>query len=263
MLGFDASLADKCREWSEVTMLSGGQYDVAGAAHEPSDATITAVLEFATAAQELLAARRAEPRDDLFSVWAHDELEFPDGVRPMNDDEIVHEALLLLDGGAETTRTVIGTMCLELARHPAERAALVADTGILGRTGVEEMIRWVTPILNMRRTVTEDHTLHGETIRAGDEIVLMYGSANRDERVFDDPDTLDLAREHNHHVAFGFGTHFCLGASLARLEIRVMFEEIARRLPDLELAAGVEPRRIPSAFACGYETLPMTFTPSG
>jgi cytochrome P450 family 142 subfamily A polypeptide 1 len=178
----------------------------------------------------------------------------------MNDDEVVHEALLVLDGGAETTRTVIGTTCLELARHPDQRAALVADPGILGRTGVEELIRWVTPILNMRRTATEDHELHGEMIAAGDEILLMYGSANRDERVFDDPDTFDLAREHNHHVAFGFGTHFCLGASLARLEIRVMFEEIARRLPDLELADGAEPRKLPSAFACGYESVRMTFT---
>jgi cytochrome P450 family 142 subfamily A polypeptide 1 len=262
MLGFDASLADKCREWSEVTMLSGGQYDVGGAVHEPSEATITAVVEFASEALALLEQRRAEPRDDLFSVWAHSELELPDGtVRAMNDDEVVHEALLLLDGGAETTRTVIGTMCLELARHPDQRAALVADPEILGRTGVEEMIRWVTPILNMRRTATADHELHGETIRGGDEILLMYGSANRDERVFDDPDTLDLAREHNHHVAFGFGTHFCLGASLARLEIRVMFEEIARRLPELEPLDGFEPRRLPSAFACGYESLPMAFTP--
>ncbi len=262
MLGFDASLADKCREWSEVTMLSGGQYDVSGAEHEPSEATIQAVLEFSVAALELLAARRAAPRDDLFSVWAHSELEFPDGtVRAMNDDEIVHEALLLLDGGAETTRTVIGTMCLELARHPDQRAALVADPGILGRTGVDEMIRWVTPILNMRRTATERHELHGQVIDAGDEILLMYGSANRDERAFDDPETLDLSREHNHHVAFGFGTHFCLGASLARLEIRVMFEEIARRLPDLAPEGDASPRRLPSAFACGYETLPMTFTP--
>ena len=261
MLGFDPSLADKCREWSEVTMLSGGQYHADGAAHEASDATINAVLEFATEALDVVAQRRADPRDDLFSVWAHSDLELPDGTRrPMNDDEIVHEALLLLDGGAETTRTVIGTTCLELARQPDQRAALVADPGILGRTGVEELIRWVTPILNMRRTATEDHELHGETIAAGDEILLMYGSANHDERVFDEPDTFDLARDHNHHVAFGFGTHFCLGASLARLEIRVMFEEIARRLPDLELADGAEPRKLPSAFACAYEALPMTFT---
>jgi cytochrome P450 family 142 subfamily A polypeptide 1 len=191
-------------------------------------------------------------------VWAHDEVEFPDGTkRSMNDDEIVHEALLLLDGGAETTRTVIGTMCLELIRHPDQRALLVEDPSILGATGVEEFIRWVTPILNMRRTATADHELHGETVHAGDEILLMYSSANRDERVFDEPDTLDVTRQHNHHVAFGFGTHFCLGASLARLEIRVMFEELLRRAPSMHLAPGADPQKVPSAFACAYDAIPV------
>jgi cytochrome P450 family 142 subfamily A polypeptide 1 len=109
----------------------------------------------------------------------------------------------------------------------------------------------------MRRTCTADQQVHGETIHEGDEIVLMYGSANRDERVFDDPDTFDVTREHNHHVAFGFGTHFCLGASLARLEIRVMFEELMRRAPRLQLVAGAEPKKVPSAFACAYDAIPM------
>jgi cytochrome P450 family 142 subfamily A polypeptide 1 len=263
LLGFDASLASKCREWSEITMLEGGQYHVDGTERVPSEATITAVLEFAATSLELLAARRAEPRDDLFSVWAHSEVELPDGsTRALDDDAIVHEALLLLDGGAETTRTVIGTMCLELAHHPDQRDRLVDDPAILGATGVEEFIRWVTPILNMRRTATEDHELHGQSVRAGDELLLMYSSANRDERVFDDPDALDVTRVHNHHVAFGFGTHFCLGASLARLEIRVMFEELLRRMPDMNVAHGAELRRLPSAFAVGYDRIPMTFTPS-
>jgi len=196
-------------------------------------------------------------------VWAHAEVTFPDGTtRPMNDDEIVHEALLLLDGGAETTRTVIGTMCLELTRHADQRAQLVADPGILADTGVEEFIRWVTPILNMRRTATEDHELHGQAIRAGDELLLMYSSANRDERAFEDPDALDVTRQLNHHVAFGFGTHFCLGASLARLEIRVLFEELLRRIPEWRLADGAAPRKVPSAFACAYDAIPVEFTPA-
>jgi cytochrome P450 family 142 subfamily A polypeptide 1 len=262
LLGFDRSLAPKCREWSEITMLEGGQYAIDGGERDTSDATVAAVLEFAGAATDLLGARRRDPQDDLFSLWAHSEVEQADGTtRPMNDDEIVHEALLLLDGGAETTRTVIGTMCLELIRHPEQRATLVDDPAILGATGVEEFIRWVTPILNMRRTATEDHELHGETIHAGDEILLMYSSANRDERVFTDPDTLDVTRQHNHHVAFGFGTHFCLGASLARLEIRVMFEELLRRIPELRLAPGATPRRLPSAFAVGYDAIPVEFDP--
>lgn len=262
LLGFPAELAPKCQEWSEVTMLSGGTYPTDGSGPQPGEPTMTAVLEFATHALETLAARRREPRDDLLSVWAHTEVEFPDGTtRPMNDDEIVHEALLLLDGGAETTRTVIGTMCLELARHPDQRAKLAADLSLLGQSGVEEFIRWVTPILNMRRTATEDHELGGQRVRAGDELLLMYSSANRDERAFDDPDTFDATRAHNHHVAFGFGTHFCLGASLARLEIRVMFEELLTRIPEMRLAPGVEPRKVPSAFACAYDAIPMEFSP--
>ncbi len=261
LLGFPSELAPKCQEWSQVTMLSGGTYPPDGREPEPSDATMTAVLEFAVVALETLAARRREPRDDLLSVWAHTAVEFPDGTnRPLDDDEIVHEALLLLDGGAETTRTVIGTMCLELIRHPDQRAKLVASPDLLGQSGVEEFIRWVTPILNMRRTATEDHTLGGETIRAGDELLLMYGSANRDERAFSEPDALDVTRAHNHHVAFGFGTHFCLGASLARLEIKVMFEELLRRTPEMRLAPDAEPRKVPSAFACAYDAIPVEFT---
>jgi cytochrome P450 family 142 subfamily A polypeptide 1 len=263
LLGFDRSLAPKCQEWSELTMLEGGQYAIDGSERATSDTTMSAVLEFAAAATELLDARRRDPQDDLFSVWAHTEVEFPDGTtRPLSDEETVYEALLLLDGGAETTRTVIATMCLELIHHPAERAKLVADPGILATTGVEEFIRWVTPILNMRRTATEDHELHGETIHAGDEVLLMYSSANRDERAFEDPETLDVTREHNHHVAFGFGTHFCLGASLARLEIRVIFEELLRRIPDLRLVPGAEPCRLASAFAVGYDTIPVEFAPA-
>jgi len=260
MLGFPPELAAKCREWSEITMLEGGQYNPDGSERVTGETTINAVLEFATAALEVLDARRGDPKDDLISVWAHAEVEQPDGtMRPLADDEIVHEALLLLDGGAETTRTVIGTMCLELIRHPDQHAALAADPGILATTGVEEFIRWVTPILNMRRTATEDHELHGQIVHAGDEMLLMYSAANRDERVFDDPDTLDVTRAHNHHVAFGFGTHFCLGASLARLEIRVMFEELVQRLPEMRLAAGADPKKVPSAFACAYDAIPVEF----
>jgi cytochrome P450 family 142 subfamily A polypeptide 1 len=217
------------------------------------------VLEFAAAVLELIKARRADPRDDLVSAWTAAEL---DG-RPMPDEEIVQEALLLLDGGAETTRSVIGTTVLTLIRHPGERQRLIDDPAVIGRTGVEEMIRWVTPILNMRRTATEDHVLHGERISAGDEVLLLYGAANRDPDAFDDPDRFDVTRSHNHHVAFGFGTHFCLGANLARLEIRVMFEELLRRLPDMRLGAGAEPAIVPGYFARTLRELPIEFTPEG
>ena len=135
-------------------------------AREVAARTVNTVLEFTVAAQETIAARRADPRDDLISVWAHSEVEFPDGtVRRLDDGEIVHEALLVLDGGAETTRTVIGAVCVELARRPEQRQLLLDDPTRIGATAVEEFIRWVTPILNMRRTATETHELHGQTIR--------------------------------------------------------------------------------------------------
>ena len=263
MLGFDETLWPKCLEWSEVTMYEGGQYAPDGSVRTTADRTIGAILEFAAATAEIIDRRRAEPTGDLISAWVHSEVEFPDGtVRAMNDDEIVSEALLVLDGGAETTRTVIGAIAVELAQRPAQRALLLDDPAVIGATAVEEFIRWVSPILNMRRTATETHELHGQTIDAGDEVLLMYSSANRDERVFADPETFDVTRAHNHHVAFGFGTHFCLGASLARLEIRVMFEELLRRIPDWRLVPGATPTILPSAFARGYDTVPIEFTPA-
>jgi cytochrome P450 family 142 subfamily A polypeptide 1 len=262
-LGFPPELWDKCREWSEFTMYDGGQYPSDGSVPEATGRTIDAVLEFAVETMAIAAARRAEPRDDLISVWANEEVDWPDGSRRrMTDDDLVSEALLVLDGGAETTRSVIGTTCVELIRHPDQRALLVDDPAILAATGVEEFIRWVSPLLNMARTATEDHKLHGVDISAGDELLLMYASANRDERVFDDPERFDVTRAHNLHVAFGFGTHFCLGASLARLEIKVMFEELLRRLPDMRLAPGADPRIVPAAFSRAYDAVPVEFTPS-
>jgi len=254
LLGFDRSMWPRCKMWSEVTMTNAGYRAGDPAAPGGSE---EAVADFAGAVLELIEARRAEPRDDLVSIWVNREV---DG-RPMPIEEVVNEALLLLDGGAETTRAVIGQIVLALARHPDQRALLLGDPGILAGTAVEEFIRWVTPILNMRRTVTEDHELHGEQLRAGDQVLLMYSSANRDERVFEQPGRFDVTRSHNHHVAFGFGTHFCLGANLARLEIRVMFEELLRRLPDFELGAGFEPEIVPGFFTRTLRTLPIAFTP--
>jgi cytochrome P450 family 142 subfamily A polypeptide 1 len=114
----------------------------------------------------------------------------------------------------------------------------------------------------MRRTATADHELHGQTIRAGDELLLLFGSANRDPRAFQDPDVLDVTRGPNRHVAFGFGTHFCLGVHLARLEIRVMFEELLRRMPDWELVEPQEPRIMASSFARAYDRVRIHFSPS-
>ena len=256
-LGFGPEYLDKCREWSEITMYHAGQHNPADGSNLQADVSTAAVLEFAGATMELIADRRANPQDDLLSIWCHKDI---DGEK-MTDGDIISEALLLLDGGAETTRTVIGAIILELARRPDQRQLLLDGADMT--VAVEEFIRWVTPILNMRRTATEDHEFHGQSVREGDEVLLLYGSANRDPRAFDSPDRLDVTRQHNHHVAFGFGTHFCLGASLARIELRVMFEELLRRIPDWRLAEGADPQIVPAVFTRGYASVPITFTAGG
>jgi len=260
ILGYPPELWPKVRWWSERTMLLAGQTDPAGppaddrlpALAEPVGQPIDEVVaDFAGVTMQLIAARRADPRDDLISLWAH-----TDG---WDDGHVLEEVILVLDGGAETTRTVIGAMIHDLALDPAQRKVLVDRPDVLATTGVEEFIRWVSPILNMRRTATEDHELHGQHIREGDELLLLYASANRDPRAFTDPERLDVTREHNRHVAFGFGTHFCLGASLARLEIRVVFEELLRRAPGWELVDPGASKIVPATFARAYDRVPIRF----
>ena len=175
---------------------------------------------------------------------------------------MLEETLLVLDGGAETTRTVIGSMIRELALQPSQRQLLLDNPMLLGGPAVEEFIRWVSPVLNMRRTATADHELRGQQIAEGDELLLLYPSANRDPLAFKDPDQLDLTRASNRHVAFGFGTHFCLGAHLARLEIKIMFEELLRRMPDWQLVDPAEPQILAATFARAYDKVRISFTPS-
>ncbi|MFL6206706.1 MAG: cytochrome P450 [Acidimicrobiales bacterium] len=206
-------------------------------------------------AAEVVADRRANPQDDLMSILVHAEV---DGDR-LSDDEILQESLLILIGGDETTRHVISGGIHQLLLHPDQWERLASDPD--GRpAAVEEMLRWVTPIKNMVRTATRDVELRGQQIRDGDELMLLYPSANRDEDVFEEPFRFDSARTPNEHVAFGFGTHFCLGASLARLEIAVMLDELLSRVPELRLAdpdAEVELR--PANFISGLERLPVAW----
>jgi cholest-4-en-3-one 26-monooxygenase len=221
-------------------------------------AMMTAATEYIQYAQRVIADRRAKPLgDDLMSVLVHAEI---DGER-LGDDELIQESLLILVGGDETTRHVITGGMLALIQHPDARRALIANPAAIP-TAVEEMLRWVTPIKNMNRTATVDTELCGVKIRAGEKVLLLYEAANRDERVFPEPDRFDVARTPNDHVAFGgYGAHFCLGASLARLELRIMFEELLKGLPDIELAPGSAPRLRPSNFIVGIEHMPVVFTP--
>ena len=215
-----------------------------------------AFLEYSEYNRRVVADRRARPRDDLMTVLVQAEI---DGER-MSDEDLLQEGLLILVGGNETTRHVITGGCEALCRNPEQRRLLIEDPRRIP-TAVEEMLRWVTPIQNMNRTATRDVELGGQTIHAGDKVLLLYPSANRDESVFADPFRFDVSRDPNPHVAFGFGAHFCLGASLARLELRSLFEELLPRLPDLRLVSEAPPPAVPSNFIRGLLKLEVEFTP--
>jgi cytochrome P450 family 142 subfamily A polypeptide 1 len=212
---------------------------------------------FTEYAGRAIAERRADPRDDLLSILVHAEV---DGDR-LDHDSLVQESLLILIGGDETTRHVISGGMYQLCVHPGQRQKLIDDPGRIP-TAVEEMLRWVSPIKNMNRTALRDFELRGQRIREGDKVLLLYPSANRDEEVFDDPFRFDVERTPNDHIAFGNGPHFCLGNSLARLELKVMFEQLLERLPDIEPVEEGEPAHRPANFVSGYETFKVRFTPA-
>jgi cytochrome P450 family 142 subfamily A polypeptide 1 len=256
LIGNDLGVAEQDRpqllEWSDA-MLSAltGDPD----ALEPATMAFIGYTEYAT---DVIADRTANPKDDLMSVLCHAEV---DGDR-LDHQSIIDESLLILIGGDETTRHVIsgGAYQLLLERDRWDRVR--ADRETLLPTAIEEMLRWVSPIKNMNRVATRDVELGGQQIAKGDNVLLLYPSANRDEDVFADPFAFDVARTPNDHVAFGFGTHFCLGNSLARLELKVMFEHLFDRLPDLELVSTDEPAHRAANFVSGYESMPVRFTPT-
>ena len=205
-------------------------------------------------ANELALERRDHPRDDLVSVLMRGEV---DGER-LSEMEFDSFFLLLAIAGNETTRNLISGGMLALIEHAAQRARLLANPVLLP-TAIEEMLRWVSPVMHFRRTATRDVEQSGQRIAAGEKVVIFYPSANRDEDIFPHADQFDVGRTPNEHLAFGVGEHFCLGANLARLEIRIIFEELLRRLPDIELAGPV--RRLRSNFISGIKRMPVRFTP--
>ncbi|MCJ7670482.1 MAG: cytochrome P450 [Acidimicrobiia bacterium] len=241
--------------WPELVHFSATTIAMGGGPRYATDEGIMAAVEYWQAAVEIANERRGCPVDDLLSVWTQAEV----GGCPLSDDDIASDALLLLDGGAETTRTVIANGIDALIAHPEQRARLRREPERIV-IAVEELIRWTTPVLNMCRVVTRDTEVAGVEVLAGQQVVLMYGSANRDESVFTEPQRFDVTRDPNPHISFGFGTHFCLGASLARLELRIMFEELISKLDDWAWADKVGPRRLPNAFVRGITEFPMTFS---
>jgi cholest-4-en-3-one 26-monooxygenase len=214
-----------------------------------------AVMAMVGYAGELAERRRREPGDDLVSA-----LLGPDGQLPLTDAEFEGLVMLLLAAGNETTRNAIAHGLLALADHPDQWAVLRSDPAGTADTAVEEIIRWASPVNYMSRTATRDVELCGQPLRTGDKVALLYASANRDESAFTDPTHFDVRRNPNHHLAFGFGPHFCLGANLARIELRALLEVMVPRIAALELTGPV--RRVRSSFLNGLKELPLRARPA-
>ena len=252
LLGVPYEDRHKIFEWSNKLIGNADpEYGVGG-----PEAAMAASMELYAYAQSLADSRRARPMDDIVTTLVTAEL---DGEK-LSDIEFNVFVLLLSVAGNETTRNLISGGMLALMDHPEERERLLGDVDGLLPFAVDEMLRYVSPVMYFRRTVTTDTELRGVPIQAGDKITIWYGAANRDEEVFAESQRFDVGRTPNEHIAFGGrGPHYCLGASLAKMEIRVMFEELLTRLPDMEVAGPVE--RLQSTLISGIKHLPVAFSP--
>lgn len=249
MLGVPQADRHKVFDWSN--RLIGFDDPEYQTSHE--DAQVVSAEMYAYANQ-LALERKAHPSEDLISILVEAEV---DGHR-LTELEFDLFFILLTVAGNETTRNSISGGMLAMIENPGELDRLIADPS-LGPTATEEVIRWVSPVMYFRRTATKDVELRGQLVRRGQKVAMYYGSANRDEEAFAEPDRFDVGRHPNEHVAFGGGgTHFCLGANLARLEIRVLFEELVKRVSGAELTGPV--RRLRSNFINGIKEMPVRFS---
>jgi cholest-4-en-3-one 26-monooxygenase len=253
MLGVLPEQREMFLKWSDdmVTLLSSTT------AQEDFQVSMDAFAAYTEFMMGMIADRKKEPTDDLVSVLVHAVV---DGER-LSDDQIVTEVLLLLIGGDETTRHTLSGGTAQLLRHPDQHQRLVNDPELLPNA-IEEMLRWTSPVKNMCRTLTADTEFHGTELNQGEKIMLLFESANFDENMFDDPQGFRIDRYPNNHVAFGFGTHFCLGNQLARLELSLMQRRLLARLPDMRLASGGALPLRPANFVSGLEKMPVEFTPT-
>ena len=249
LLGFPEERWADIRSWSERLM----RYDSLPRDPGVGADFLQAIAEFEAVLDDVIAARRRAPEDDLVSVW----LAAPAAGCPMGRHTIMNETGLLISGGAETTRTVIARALAAFCDHPDQWEAVAADPSLVPGA-VEEMVRWVSPLNNFFRTATAATEVRGTPIAAGDRVILLYPSANRDEDVFPDPFRFDVRRAPNPHVAFGFGPHVCLGAPLARLELRILLEELTRSLTGLHRLS--EPDIEPNIFASAVRSFELGFS---
>ncbi len=251
MMGIPEEDHQKIFHWTNI-ILGFGDPDLTTDYEEFMKVAID-IGAYATALAE---DRRDNPRDDLTTALVAAEV---DGER-LTSAEIASFFILLAVAGNETTRNAISHGVLALSRYPEQREIWWNDFDTHTATAVEEIVRWASPVVYMRRTATRDVELSGVMIAAGDKVTMWYASANRDEAKFDNPWKFDVTRAHNHHLGFGGGgTHFCLGANLARREIAVVFEELHTKIPDI--IATEEPAMLLSAFIHGIKRLPVSWTP--
>jgi cytochrome P450 len=212
-----------------------------------------AVFQMFEYGRKVIEEKRARPKDDLATKLLQAEV---DG-RRLDDIEFLLFFLLLIDAGGDTTRNLLSAGMLALLDHPDQHAWLMADLPARLPSAREELLRWTSPVIYMRRRALRDIALGGKDVKAGDKVVMYFGSANRDPAKFDRPDTLDLARTPNEHIAFGTGPHGCLGQHIARIEIDAMLMEVLTRMQDFKLADA--PRWLPSNFISGPQVMPVTF----
>ncbi len=210
-----------------------------------------AVFEIFWYAARARRKRKRHPTEDIYSSMIHGRI----AGNPLTKLQLGMNYFLLIIAGNETTRNALSGGIQSLCEHPDEMARLLHEPELLPQA-VEEMLRWVTPVMQFRRTALRDAQIAGQTIRAGDKLVMYYGAANRDPRVFEDPDRFDISRRPNPHLAFGTGTHFCVGSHMARLELRVAFSEILRRFPGLQIDGRIE--RLQSNFISGIKSMPIS-----
>ena len=244
LLGYPEDAWPELKVWSEKLMRT----DMVFRDADVMNGMMEAIVGFNTQLVEIAEERRGCPADDLISEWVGA------GMDPMT---MLHETGLFIAGGAETTRTAIARGLAVLAEHPDQWEAAAADPALVPGL-VEEVIRWVTPLNNMFRTAVADDRIGDQPVAAGDRVLLAYPSANRDEAVFDDPFRFDITRDPNPHVAFGQGTHFCVGANLARLELRMLFGALVSRWKDLQVVEG--PDIEPNIFAGAVRSMRLAFT---
>ena len=249
LMGLPEGDHEQLLHWSDL-FATGGE--------EIRDEVIEAVTAYNGYIMAKVAERRGADGDDLVSLIVNADLEGD----PLADIDVMFETMLVLVGGDETTRHVISGGVAALLDHPDQWDRLRADPSLLPGA-IEEMLRWTTPVRNMNRTATRDVEIAGQQVREGDRILLLYPSANRDEAVFDDPFRFDIERSPNDHVAFGaYGRHHCLGAPLARLELRILFEELLRRFDQVELATDQPLPQRRGNFVLGLESVPIRFSPA-